>query len=132
MNNLLRKIFMATLFLAALTGCGKDEEPKIPEGAGISEMSWAGTVSADEEGEVISLTFNADGKWSAESSEPSWCKVLTPTGVAGPSAMRIEVGVNVNPVSRRASIIVSVEGYPESLTIEISQSEGVTEKGDGR
>lgn len=132
MSNLIRKIFMVTLFLAALTGCGKEEEPKIPEGAGISEMSWAGTVSADEEGEVISLTFNADGKWSAESSEPSWCKVLTPTGVAGPSAMRLEVDANVAPEPRTASVTVSVEGYPESVTIEISQSKGVTEKGDGR
>lgn len=124
-------LFMAFALLPAVVGCQK--EPAAPlEGTGISETSWSGVVSADEEGEMLSLTFVSAGKWTAVSSGPDWCKVLTPEGVSGPAALRVKVEANVDTQARTASIEISVEGYPESVSIEVRQSEGVTEKGDGR
>lgn len=124
-------IFMFLILLAA-DGCRKDEIIPVLEGSGISDTSWSGTVSADEDGEILSLTFFSEGKWTAESSAPSWCRLLTENGVAGSAALRIEVAVNVDVEPRKASVEISVEGYPESVVLEIVQSEGVTEKGDGR
>ena len=86
-------IFMFLILLAA-DGCRKDEIIPVLEGSGISDTSWSGTVSADEDGEILSLTFFSEGKWTAESSAPSWCRLLTENGVAGSAALRIEVAVS--------------------------------------
>lgn len=102
------------------------------EGTGVSETSWATNVAADEDGEVLSLTFTSEGKWTAESSEPEWCEVLTGNGVKGAAALRINVAKNTSTTSRTARITISVENYPIAETFEIYQSEGVTEQGDGR
>lgn len=132
MDRIFRLVFTSCALIYAVSACMNEDDVRIPEGTGISEMSWEGTVSADEDGDVLSLTFTSEGKWSAVSSDPSWCHILTPEGVAGASALRIEVDLNVNAEPRNASVEISVEGYPQSLTLDISQSEGVTEKGDGR
>lgn len=132
MNRYIKFIVMSICILLAASGCKEDEIIPVLSGTGISEISWNGPVAADEEGEILSLTFTSEGKWTAESSDPSWCRLLTENGVAGPAALRIEVDVNVGIEPRTTSVEIAVEGYPESLVLEIVQSEGVTEKGDGR
>ena len=102
------------------------------EGTGISEISWANDIIADEDGEMLSLTFTAAGKWTAVSSKPEWCEILTPTGVSGQAALRINIAKNTTTSSRSVEVLIKVEDYPLSETLIISQSEGVVEKGDGR
>ena len=102
------------------------------EGTGISEASWSQNIAADEEGEMLSLTFTAEGKWKAVSSDAQWCEILTPEGVSGKAALRINVLKNTATSARSAQISIQVESYPAPETFTISQSEGVTEEGDGR
>ena len=126
----LSKIIIAVISILVASGC-KEDIPVVPlEGAGITEMSWNEVVKADEEGEVLALTFTAAGKWSAESSE-AWCTILTPEGVAGEAALRIEVAANTAVDPRTAEVTIQVEEYPASVKVVISQAEGVTEKGSG-
>lgn len=81
---------------------------------------------------MLSLTFTSEGKWTAGSSAPEWCEILTPSGVRGEAALRINILKNTATDPRSAEITIQVEGYPESASFLISQSEGVTEQGDGR
>lgn len=121
---------MAILLVAA--GCHKEEESlPVLEGTGVTEVSWQETVEADEEGEILSLTFASEGMWTAVSDKPEWCVVMTPEGVAGQAALRIKVSPNVAVEPRSAVIVVSVEGYPQTEAFTITQSEGVVEKGNG-
>ena len=129
MKSIFRILTIAAALLLAL-GCKEDQLQL--EGTGVTNTSWASNVAADEEGEVLSLTFTSAGKWTAESSEPEWCEVLTGNGVKGEAALRINVANNTSTSSRTARITISVENYPIAETFEISQSEGVTEQGDGR
>ena len=102
------------------------------EGAGISKASWSENVIADEDGQMLSLTFTAEGKWTATSSAPEWCEILTGGGVKGEAALRINVAKNTSTSARAAEITIQVENYPVAESFRVSQSEGVTEQGDGR
>ena len=67
MKRFIQILTIAATLLLALS-CQKEPEQLILEGTGISNASWSSTVSADEEGEMLSLTFTAAGTWNAESS----------------------------------------------------------------
>lgn len=123
---------MTVSFFLIAIGC-KEEEELFPEldGSGVSEYSWADEVVADEEGEMLSLTFTSAAKWTAESTEPSWCRIMTAEGVAGQAALRISVAVNTEVEPRASEISVQVEGYPIPQTFIVSQKAGVVEKGNG-
>lgn len=118
--------------LLAVPGCKEDEPVAAPlEGSGISETSWSGSVRASEEGEMLSLTFTSAGKWTATSSDPSWCKVLTAQGVAGQAALRVQVDPNVEVDARDAKVTIAVEEYPVQEDVTVEQAAGVVEKGTG-
>lgn len=130
MNRFL-KILFTVMSLLAVFACKEEDIPVVPlEGSGITETSWNETVKADSEGEVLALTFTSAGKWTAESSE-DWCVILTPEGVAGEAALRIEVTPNTSVSSRTAEVTIRVEEYPVAVTARIDQAEGVVEKGNG-
>ena len=129
MRNIFRILTMTATLLLAL-GC-KEEVPPL-EGTGISEISWSEAIAADEDGEMLSLTFTAAGKWTAVSSKPEWCEILTASGVSGEAALRINITKNTTALPRKAEVLIKVEDFPLSETLIISQAEGVVEKGDGR
>lgn len=131
-------ISLSFVFLLALS-C-KEEHIELPqpqpepqlEGTGISEASWQQEIEVGQEGGLVSLTFTSEGRWTASSSEQSWCEILTSEGVPGKAALRVKVHQNTDVQAREATVTVSVEGYPETATFTLFQEEGVTEKGDGR
>ena len=129
MRNLIRVLTIGAILLLAI-GC-KEEELRL-EGTGISDISWSKDMVSDEDGEMLSLTFTAEGKWTAVSSKPEWCEILTATGVSGQAALRIHITKNTTASPRRAEVTIKVEDYPLSEILIISQTEGVVEKGDGR
>ena len=129
MRNLIRVLTIGAILLLAI-GC-KEEELRL-EGTGISDISWSEDMVADEDGEMLSLTFTAAGKWTAVSSKPEWCEILTSTGVSGEAALRINITKNTTTSSRRAEVSIQVEDYPLAEILIVSQEEGVVEKGDGR
>lgn len=135
MKSNIQKIIILAAFLLAAVSCKKEEQPEPQpqlEGTGITEASWQGEIKADVEGEMLSLTFTAAGIWTAEASDPSWCEIITPEGVKGPAALRINIKTNVNIEPRTVKVAIQVKDYPEAAEITISQEEGVTEQGDGR
>ena len=131
MKRFIQILTIAATLLLALS-CQKEPEQLILEGTGISNASWSSTVSADEEGEMLSLTFTAAGTWNAESSAPEWCVILTDKGVSGEAALRISVAKNVSTEGRSAEITITVANHSAVEKFSITQSEGVTEQGDGR
>lgn len=115
--------------LLALPSCQED----LPlEGTGITEATWSEDVQVDEDGKKLSYTFTAAGSWTAETSQPEWCSILTPEGVSGAAALRVSVAKNTATEDRSAEVTIRVKGYPEAVTITISQNAGVIEQGDGR
>jgi hypothetical protein len=76
MRNLIRVLTIGAILLLAI-GC-KEEELRL-EGTGISEISWSKDMVADEDGEMLSLTFTAAGK-SAFFSSPVYSLSITPRG----------------------------------------------------
>ena len=130
-KSILRHMAMAAAIFLAL-GFEEEEPRPVLEGTGITGHSWSSVVEADEEGENLSLTFTAAGKWTSASSAEDWCKVLTTEGIEGESALRVKVVENVATEDRTATITIQVEGYPEKEEITVSQKAGVTETGDGR
>lgn len=131
MKRSIQNIIVMTVFLLAAFSCRKEVLPPL-EGSGITEASWNAVIEADEEGEMLSLTFTAADSWTAESSDATWCEILTPEGVKGAAALRINVKKNVSIESRTAKIVIKVEGYPLPEEMTITQAEGLTEQGDGR
>lgn len=129
MKNIIRIMMTAVTILLAL-GC-KEVAPQL-EGTGVSKGSWNESIIADEDGEMLSLTFTAAGKWTAESSKPEWCEIVTVNGVSGEAALRINIHKNTTTSFRSAEITIKVEDYPIAERFVISQSEGVVEQGDGR
>lgn len=132
------RLILSVLPLLALSCQGEEELTPQPQpqpqlsGTGITEASWTAEVEADEEGEILALTFVSEASWTAESSEPQWCEIITAEGVEGNAALRIKVHQNVNIEKRSATVTVAVEGYPETASFTVLQAEGVTEKGEGR
>ena len=57
MKSIVRILTIAATILLAL-GCQEDELQL--EGAGISKASWSENVIADEDGQMLSLTFTAE------------------------------------------------------------------------
>jgi len=129
-RNILKTVLMAVSLLAAFS-CEEEVLPPL-EGTGVTEASWNGDIRADEEGSMLSLTFTAADAWTAESSDPSWCEIITPEGVKGSAALRIDLKKNINIEPRSVKIAIKVKGYPLPEEIAIVQAEGVTEQGDGR
>ncbi len=121
-----------SLIAALLLTLGCKEEMPLLEGTGISETNWEASIIADHEGELLSLTFTSAAAWEALSADPSWCEIITPSGVAGDAALRIKIGNNVSIEPRETSISIQVEGYPLPEVFTISQEAGVTEQGEGR
>ena len=119
------------LIAALLLTLGCKEEMPL-EGTGISETSWDTTITADYGGELLSLTFTSAAAWDAVSADPTWCEIITPSGVAGASALRIKVQNNVSTEPRETSVSIQVEGYPLPEVFAITQDPGVTEQGEGR
>lgn len=123
--------YLTILAAILLTVSCEEDEPVILEGTGISDQSWESVIDADEDGEMLSLTFTSEAAWTASSSAQDWCKILTAEGIQGESALRIKVEKNIATESRTATVTIQAEGYPQSETMTISQSAGVTEEGDG-
>lgn len=123
--------YLTILAAILLTVSCEEDEPVILEGTGISDQSWKSVIDADEDGEMLSLTFTSEAAWTASSSAQDWCKILTAEGIQGESALRIKVEKNIATESRTATVTIQAEGYPQSETMTISQSAGVTEEGDG-
>ena len=70
----------AALLLTVLSiACGKDKTTTT-EGSAITGGSWSQTETIEAAGAQKDFSFTARGQWSAQSDNPDWCEVLTPSG----------------------------------------------------
>lgn len=122
-------IYFIAATLLAFSSC---EEALPLEGSGISNEDWKESVAVKESGDMLAFTFTSEDSWTAESSAPEWCSIMTPSGVKGASALRINVAPNTAIEERTAIITIKVKGYPVWESLTITQSAGVTEQGEGR
>lgn len=116
--------------LPVIAASCSDEDP-ILQGSGISEAEWAQINDVDLKGELVVYEFEASSSWQAISSD-EWAQLLTPSGSAGLSSLRVEVAPNDGIEGRLATITIQSEGYSEPEIITLRQGEGTLEKGDGR
>lgn len=131
-KTLSRIILILTASLLALSSCKEDDIIPPLEGTGITEATWEENATVNDDGKMLSYTFTSADTWTAESSYPDWCTILTPEGVNGLAALRISVAKNTTVTERNAEITIKVNGYPMAATIRITQEAGVIEQGDGR
>lgn len=120
---------VAVAALCCLSACS--ERDMVIEGNGIQAQTWTDVNDAAIAGEILPFEFEADGAWTAVSSEP-WCRVVSKTGPAGLSALRIKVDANEGEMGRSAVITVSVENAPQTATFVVRQGDGMIEKGPGK
>lgn len=119
----------ACLLATAAPSCS-DDDTKLP-GHGIENSQWADINDVDINGQTLIYEFDAPGRWSATSSD-EWCQLLTESGIAGKSSLRMKVAPNESDYGRSATVNVQVEGYSEPCVLTIRQGEGYLEKGDGK
>lgn len=107
----------AALLLTVLSiACGKDKTTTT-EGPAITGGSWGQTETIEAAGTQKDFSFTARGQWSAQSDNPDWCEVLTPSGDKGAATQRINVAENSSEDPRSAVIRISVGNTTESFKI---------------
>lgn len=119
----MRKFFrfwMCATLLAALAGagsCKKDDTAN--DKKGVTKKTWPVTEKVGDEAKLLSYTFTAAAEWTAASSQPDWCHVLTPSGQAGANELKVDIDPNSTGESRWATVTVSVAGYsPAKFTVK--------------
>ncbi len=131
---------LKNLMLAAAFGCAAfgftscdDDSKEIPAiaGHGIETAEWTDINDVDIKGETVNYEFVAPAKWTATAAD-SWVHVLTASGEAGLSSLRIKVDPNEGDEGRTSTVAVKVNGYADPCTITLRQGDGFIEKGDGR
>ena len=134
MNKITQSLLASALFsmLAFATPACSDDDPVVTQpGHGIENCEWADVNDADLKGQTLIYEFDAPAPWVATSSD-SWCTLLTESGAAGKSSLRIKVAPNEGESGRSATITIQVEGYAEQSVLTIRQGEGFLEKGEGK
>lgn len=93
-------ILLLPLLLSA--ACGKEgagDDPA-PGRTGIANASWEEVEQIAASGAQKAYTFTSPALWSAESSAPGWCEVLTESGPKGNATLRIAVAPNTGSTAR--------------------------------
>lgn len=130
-NNIKTLLLAACIGLcsSAMVSCSDDEDPALP-GHGITEAQWNDINDVSIDGKTLIYEFEAPARWTASASEP-WCELLTTSGFAGTSSLRVKVAPNVGEYGRSTDINIQVEGYSQPCVLTIRQGEGFLEKGQG-
>lgn len=122
---------VVTCMPAFIASCSDDDDPILP-GTGITDAEWSeGANDVDIKGQTVVFEFTSAGPWTASSSE-SWAKLITTSGQAGKSSLRINAEENTGTQGRSATVTLRVEGYSETTDITLRQGDGFIEKGNGK
>lgn len=124
----LSSILFLSLFLATVcfTSCSDDDDKEL--GSGITGQSWTDGKSLQISSEnSLNVTFNAKAQWKA-SSTASWCEVLTPSGNAGESTLKLIVSSSTT-AARTTTVNIAVSGYTE-VSFTVTQNPESVSAGD--
>lgn len=119
MKNLRYTRFAVLLLLLAAGSCGKD---KTTTGEGITGASWTAAETAVADGEQKTYHFMSAANWTAQSDEPAWCEVTTPSGDKGQSTLKITVDKNETASTRSANISIKISGFGTAGEFTITQA----------
>ncbi|MCM1293611.1 MAG: S41 family peptidase [Bacteroides sp.] len=118
------------LSTVTFTSCNDDDDP-IQPGAGITDAQWEAVNDVDIDGQTLIYEFEAPAAWTATSVD-EWAHVLTESGPAGLSTLRIKVDPNEGLEGRSTDVNVKVSGYAEPCVLTLRQGEGMLERGNDR
>lgn len=111
-------ILLLPLLLSA--ACGKEgagDDPA-PGRTGIANASWEEVEQIAASGAQKAYTFTSPALWSAESSAPGWCEVLTESGPKGNATLRIAVAPNTGSTARSATVRITAGNFfPASFKV---------------
>ncbi len=111
-------ILLLPLLLSA--ACGKEgagDDPA-PGRTGIANASWEEVEQIAASGAQKAYTFTSPALWSAESSAPGWCEVLTESGPKGNATLRIAVAPNTGSTARSATVRITAGNFfPASFQV---------------
>ena len=111
-------ILLLPLLLSAACGKeGADDDPA-PGRTGIANASWEEVEQIAASGAQKAYTFTSPALWSAESSAPGWCEVLTESGPKGNATLRIAVAPNTGSTARSATVRITAGNFfPASFKV---------------
>lgn len=109
---------LAALLAVAFTSCKEDEPetPVLPSQA-ITDKDCGDTKTVGGGTAQFTIRFTASNSWTAEASEPEWCRVRTVSGATGASEVSLFIRTNDTGVSRTSHILVNVSGYADPVTL---------------
>lgn len=116
--------------------CDDDNDPapgNSDPSLGIMECAWAKDNTLKAKYQIVEYLFTAADNWTARlETSCDWCELMTVSGPAGASTLRLRVQQNVITKERAALISVAVEGYAKASKFIIRQEAGVKEQGGGK
>lgn len=127
MKHLSSILFLSLLLVTTcFTSCSDDDDKEL--GSGITGQSWTDGKALQISSEnSLNVTFNAKAKWTA-SSTASWCEVLTKSGDAGESILKLIVSSSTT-TARTTTVNIAVSGYAE-VSFTVTQNPENVSAGD--
>lgn len=121
----MKKFFYGFALLLAAAGmfaCDKDN-PSVNEQSGLNSKEVSETYNVPNNGQVITLSFDAKDSWSIVSSK-AWLRLSVTTGAAGRNDVQLTVDENTATTSRSGNIRITVKGYSAEMLCSIQQGGG--------
>ena len=124
MQNKMRKTLFFIIVAIILAACTKE----MGSGLGSIENPRADKL-VSMYGETVSVTFQADGPWTAEitlSAGEGWAEVTKVKGqdAAGKGTVTVRFSKNETESERKADLYVTVSGCPKTLVATFTQASG--------
>lgn len=119
-------VLMALFSLFALSACGGDSPE--PDKITLANTANGSSLSADGDGERLSISFTANKDWTATSNQ-SWCVISPTSGVSGTA--NIQVNVAKNEVAQERTANITLTAGTASVSITITQEKGNLNSGAG-
>lgn len=109
---------LATLLAVAFASCKEDgtDPPVLPSQA-ITDKDCGDTKTLGGGTAQLAIKFTASNDWTAEASEPEWCRMRTKSGAAGASEMSVFIEANNSESTRTSDLVVNVSGYADPVIL---------------
>lgn len=119
-----QKLFLLWILSALICACGDDAAPMLPEDDNVEAHTKItlldvekGTSIFTREGGETTLTFEADGPWSAVASQ-DWLQVQPTSGEAGTQQLTITIPSYESEFNRSAELTIGKDANMKHLMFE--------------
>ena len=119
-------MLLAFFSLFALCACGGDSPE--PDKVTLANTSNGSSLSADGDGERLTVSFTTNKDWTATSNQ-QWCVVSPTSGVSGTA--NIQVNVAKNELAQQRTANITLTAGTASVSITVTQEKGNLNSGAG-